>query len=156
MKKLSGFQLAYLVLRLIFGIDLFGHGFVRLAGRYSTFHASMMEEFSKSILPEALISLTGWVIPPWEMIVGALVFIGYKTREGLLGTAAVLFILIFGACMVENWRAVNVILVHSLVCCILLAFRSYNTFCLDQRVSRSLTSRDIEVAQHTNQTSAER
>lgn len=111
---------------------MFAHGFVRIAGRYTQFHDATLSEISQSILPNSLISITAWAIPPLEMIFGLQVFLGFKFKIGLLGNAAVLFILIFGACMVENWRAVNVILLHSLICCILIAFSAYSAVSIEK------------------------
>mgnify|MGYP004716673049 CR=1 FL=1 len=137
MSKLNDYSLAYLMLRLIFGIDMFGHGFVRVSGRYTKFHDATFDELSKSILPDFLISASAWAIPPLELIFGLMVLSGYRLRWGLIGNCAVLFTLIFGACMVENWRAVNVILLQALVCCILIAFRSHNSYSMDSILEKT-------------------
>lgn len=58
---------AYFVLRIATGINLLGHGLVRITGgNYIDFRQWLLETFAKSPLPLPLVELTAYVIPPWS------------------------------------------------------------------------------------------
>lgn len=125
------FKLAYFVLRAATGLDLFGHGFIRLAGNLTAFHSWITNQFAKTFLPHVLVSLTGYVIPPVELILGLLLMAGFKTRETLLAASALMGVLLFGSCVAQNWNVVAIQLFYFLVYSILIAFRAHNHWSLD-------------------------
>ena len=125
------FKLAYFVLRVATGLDLFGHGFIRLAGNLSAFQSWLTDQFAKTFLPHALVSFTGYVIPPAELILGLLLMAGFKTREALLTASALMGVLLFGSCVAQNWNVVAIQLFYFLVYSVLIAFRAQNAWSLD-------------------------
>jgi uncharacterized membrane protein YphA (DoxX/SURF4 family) len=74
-----------------------------MAGFYKVFQLGPMEHARKYFLPYAdtflpvwSLWITGTVVPFIELIGGALVLIGWRVREGLLGLGAVLVLVTFG------------------------------------------------------------
>lgn len=129
------FKLAYFVLRAATGLDLFGHGFFRLFS-YSSFHNSITSQFEKTFLPGILVSFTGYIIPPAELILGCLLLAGIRTRETLLAASLLMAVLVFGSCALQNWNIVAIQLFYFLIYSILIAFRTYNCCSFDSRASK--------------------
>ena len=129
------FKLAYFVLRAATGLALLGHGLIRVLN-FSRFHDSIANEFEATFLPRLLVSFTGYVIPPAELILGVLLLVGVKTRETLLAASLLMAVLVFGSCVLQNWNAVAIQLFYFLIYSILIAFRSYNSCSFDSRASK--------------------
>src|ERR1700730_16050020 len=90
----TDFELGYLVLRLATGIDLLGHGAIRLFWGYQAFHFALLKYFAGSRLPEAVVSLTARVVPPLELLLGLALVAGWQTRRTLLIASGLMFALI--------------------------------------------------------------
>jgi thiosulfate dehydrogenase [quinone] large subunit len=130
----TDFELGYLVLRLATGIDLVGHGAVRLFWTYQAFHSALLKSFASSPLPEAVVTLTARVVPPLELLLGLALTAGWQTRRTLLVASGLMFALILGSCLLQTWDIVAIQLFYVLVYSVLLAFRKCNAFSLDRRV----------------------
>lgn len=131
----NDFKLAYFVLRAATGLDLLGHGLIRVLN-FSRFHDSIANEFEMTFLPRILVSFTGFIIPPAELILGFLLLAGIRTRETLLAASLLMAVLVFGSCALQNWNAVAIQLFYFLIYSILIAFRTYNWCSFDTRASK--------------------
>ncbi|WP_068187169.1 DoxX family protein [Mycobacterium sp. UM_CSW] len=128
--------LAYLVVRLAIGVSLLGHGLVRLP-KLGVFHAHLMSEFHTSLLPGALVSGCGYVLPFVELLSGLLLVAGAMTRMAALAASCVMMILIFGATSIERFDLIGDQLVHTIFLAAVIAFRRDNRYSLDRLLSRS-------------------
>ncbi|WP_316737901.1 DoxX family protein [Pedobacter aquatilis] len=122
---------AYLIGRLAIGLSFFGHGLVRLP-KLEVFSNWMMEQFSKSFLPDALVLPFSYALPILEFVAGLMILIGLFTREGLLLAGAVSLALIFGTTMIENWDALPSQLIHVAFLSVLLAYLPHNSYAVDK------------------------
>jgi len=126
---------AYLLGRLAIGLSFFGHGLVRLP-KLTGFSNWMMEQFSKSHLPDFLVLPFSYVLPFLEFISGLLILIGLFTRQGLLLAGAVSLALIFGSTMIENWEALPSQLIHVAFLAGLLVYLPLNTYAVDNTLKK--------------------
>lgn len=121
----------YLVLRIAMGLNMLGHGGIRIFGNYTGFHDWIMKTFAESSMPLPLVSLTGWIIPPVEFVVGLLLILGLKTRAALWAGSGLMMMLIMGSCMIQNWEILGIQMIYVFLYAILLAFISNNTKAID-------------------------
>ena len=126
--------LGYVLVRLVIGASLFGHGLVRVP-KVGAFHAQLMREFTTSILPEILVSPIGYALPFVELAVGASLLAGAMTRAAAVAGGVVMIILVFGSTTVEHFGVIGDQLIHASLLAALLMFRRYNTYSIDYFVA---------------------
>ena len=131
---------ALLFARLVLGLIFF------MAGVYKVFHLGPLEHARKYFLPYADTFLpvwslwaTGVVIPFVELIAGALVILGLRTREALVSLGFVLAIVTFGHLLKEPLYDfhTHVIPRLALLLFIFLLPREDDRFSLDHVLKRS-------------------
>ncbi len=93
---------AVFIVRSILGVLFFVAGFYKVfqwgvAGHIGYFH----EQLGDSILPGWLLTVSGAVIPFWELAAGALLLIGLKSRIVLISLGVLLIITTFGHALME-------------------------------------------------------
>lgn len=126
---------AYLLLRLAIGASMLGHGLVRLP-KLPAFSEWMMNSFSKSILPGALILPFSYILPVAEFLTGLLLITGLMTKYAAIAGGLVMVMLVFGTSMIENWEAIPSQLIHTVFFAILLTSISSNTFAIDNLLKK--------------------
>lgn len=92
-----------------------------------------MGEFEGSMLPAFFVRAFGYALPFIELIVGALVLIGFFTRWASFIGGLTMVALILGCCLIENWGAIPSQMIHLAFFAILLQFPSSNRYSLDER-----------------------
>jgi thiosulfate dehydrogenase [quinone] large subunit len=115
-------RLAYLLLRLITGLDFFGHGFARIftGTHLSGFAHWMVGDMAKSPLPPSLVLATGYIVPCIELLIGILLLLGIATRYVLILAMLLIFVLMFGITMKQDWNVAGQQLLYGLVLAVLL------------------------------------
>jgi uncharacterized membrane protein YphA (DoxX/SURF4 family) len=130
----SGRSWALLFARLVLGLIFF------MAGVWKVFHLGPLEHARKYFLPFADTFLPVWslwfvgvIIPFIEMIAGAMVILGLRTREALVSLGLVLAIVTFGHLLKEPLYEfhTHVIPRLALLLFILLLPRSDDRFSID-------------------------
>jgi thiosulfate dehydrogenase [quinone] large subunit len=94
---------AILIARLILGFIFF------MAGQWKVFtlgpveHARRLfvEPYAQTFLPRWALWATGTVVPLVELVAGALLLVGFRTREALLALGGVLVLVTFGHLLTE-------------------------------------------------------
>ena len=133
---------ALLFARLVLGLIFF------MAGAWKVFHLGPLEHARKYFLPFADTFLPVWslwfvgvTIPFIELIAGALVIMGLRTREALISLGFVLAIVTFGHLLKEPLYEfhTHVIPRLALLLFILLLPRSDDRFSIDYLLERRLT-----------------
>ena len=122
---------SFLLLRLAIGASMLGHGLVRLP-KLHTFSGWMVGTFAKSMLPQVLVIPFSYILPIAEFIIGLLLVTGLFTKQALIGGSLVMIMLVFGACMIEDWGIMPSQLIHVAVFTLLLQFISSNTGAIDK------------------------
>jgi thiosulfate dehydrogenase [quinone] large subunit len=116
---------AYLLLRLFTGLDFFGHGFARIftGTHLSGFAEGMVKSMSISPLPPSLCLATGYAVPIIEVFVGILLLLGLFTRFTLTLAFLLMFVLMFGVTMKQDWTAASQQMLYGFILAILLFAR---------------------------------
>jgi thiosulfate dehydrogenase [quinone] large subunit len=116
---------AYLLLRLITGLDFFMHGFARIftGTHLSGFANGMVKSMASTPLPSSLTLATGYLIPCVELLIGVLLLLGLFTRAALTLALLLMFVLMFGIGLKQEWMVAGDQLVYALVLAILLFAR---------------------------------
>ncbi|SFW76502.1 DoxX family membrane protein [Chitinophaga sancti] len=124
-------DLSYLMLRLVAGVSLFGHGLVRLP-KLAGFSQWMTGTFAKSMLPQRLVMPFSYTLPIAEFIIGILLMLGLFSGKAVLAGIILMLLLMFGTCLIENWEALPSQMLHALVLILLLQFIASNNISLDR------------------------
>jgi thiosulfate dehydrogenase [quinone] large subunit len=113
---------AYLLLRLVAGMDFFGHGFARIftGTHLGGFAHWMVGDMARAPLPAALVLATGYVVPCIELLVGVLLLLGVATRCALTLALLLMLVLMFGVTMKQEWNIAGQQLLYGLVLAVLL------------------------------------
>jgi thiosulfate dehydrogenase [quinone] large subunit len=128
--KHKDIAIAYLLLRILIGVNYFNHGFTRI-GNIPGFVEATVKQLENSYFPEFLVRINSYLVPPVELIVGILITIGLATRSALIVTFALMIILKLGVTSVQNWGAATSMLSYGIVLFILLAGHGFNIYSLD-------------------------
>lgn len=127
--------LPYLLLRLLLGMSFFGHGLVRLP-KLARFSGWMVESFSKSMLPEALVTPFSYILPVAEFITGVLLLAGLFTKTALVAAGVIMLALIFGSSMIEEWSSIPSQLIHGALAVYLLNHIEANRLSADFKLKQ--------------------
>lgn len=124
-------QLAYLVLRLALGVNMFIHGAGRLGGNYEKFVAATVGQFTNSPIPALGVSIFAHTIPFLETAIGALLILGFATRFVSVIGGLVMVNLIFGMGILQKWDIVGAQMMYVLFYFLLLFLIEWNRYSVD-------------------------
>lgn len=116
---------AYVLLRLLTGINFFGHGFARIftGTHLAGFAQGMVKSMAATPLPARLVLATGYAVPWVELAVGVLLLLGLGVRYALLLAFLLMFALMFGITLKQDWNVAGQQLGYGLVLAVLLFAR---------------------------------
>jgi thiosulfate dehydrogenase [quinone] large subunit len=129
-------QLAYLVLRLALGVNMFIHGAGRLGGNYAEFVAETMKQFANSPIPAFGVSIWGHMIPYLETAIGLLLTLGFATRLVSVAGSLLMVSLIFGMGTLQKWDIVGTQMIYVLFYFLLLFVIEWNRYSVDGWLGR--------------------
>jgi uncharacterized membrane protein YphA (DoxX/SURF4 family) len=94
---------AILIARLILALIFFMAGVWKVFGLGPLEHARRLfvEPYARTFLPTWSLWATGAVVPFVELVAGALLLVGYRTRDALLALGGVLVLVTFGHLLAE-------------------------------------------------------
>ena len=113
---------AYVLLRLLTGLDYFGHGFARIftGTHLAGFAEGMVKNMASTPLPPALTLATGYLVPPVELLIGVLLLAGVATRAALTLALLLMCVLMAGITLKQDWNIASQQLLYGLVLALLL------------------------------------
>jgi thiosulfate dehydrogenase [quinone] large subunit len=116
---------AYLLLRLLTGLNFFMHGFARIfTGTHLVgFAQGMVRSMAATPLPSALTLATGYAVPWVELLIGLLLLVGVATRAALTLASLLMMVLMFGVTLKQDWATAGSQLLYGLVLAVLLFAR---------------------------------
>lgn len=134
-------SLAYAILRLSFGANIFLHGVSRLLGGRAAFLAYLNHYFEHTpLIPHGMLPVFG-IVQPWvETILGALLVLGLATRFALIAGALVMTVLVIGTNLSQDWTVAGLQLIYCFLYYYLLAHLDQNSFALDRLGRRGGTN----------------
>lgn len=130
-RKPQDIAIAYLLLRMTIGLNIFMHGLSRLLMGLTVFADSLVPMFAKTFLPGWSIYAFGLVLPWLETVLGLLLLLGFRTRIGLVGSSALIFVLTFGTSIRQDWNTAGSQLIYAAIFACLLAYREGDVYSLD-------------------------
>lgn len=128
----SDLSLAHALLRVGLGINLFMHGFSRIPN-LAAFVEHTQTVFAKTWLPGPMVTLTAYSIPFIELLLGAVLILGFLLRPALVTGFLFMFMLTFGICVAQNWSVASEQLIYMIILGLLLASARYHRFGLTNR-----------------------
>ena len=83
-------RIAYALLRIVFGVNIFFHGLSRLLGDHAAFLAYLSQQMAKAPLPKSLLPPVTAALPWGEGTIGLLLLLGLFTRFALVAGSLVM------------------------------------------------------------------
>ncbi|MDJ0634567.1 MAG: DoxX family protein [Xenococcaceae cyanobacterium MO_188.B29] len=121
---------AYTLLRIVVGINYFNHGATRIFN-IPGFMDAMVNTMQDSWIPEFLVRINAALVPPVELIVGALITIGLFTRSALIACFILMIVLMYGVTITQKWDVASSQLIYNIVLFILLAGVGFDRISVD-------------------------
>ena len=117
--------MAFVLLRVLTGLDFFGHGFARifLGTHLGGFAHGLVEGMAKTPLPGPMVLALGYAVPCVELVIGVLLLTGGATRFALVLAMLLMLVLMFGITMKQDWNVAGLQLFYGLVLAVLLCGR---------------------------------
>ena len=134
--RINDKSLAYVLLRIAFGVNFAGHGLIRIYNGVGTFASTTAEHMAKSPLPHGLTITFGYAIPFLEAVLGLTLILGVFTRISLICGAVFMMALTIGVTANQQWDIAGQQLLYSVVFFLLLFFLDENTLSLDNALRR--------------------
>ena len=129
--------MAYLLLRVILGVNIFMHGASRILSGVSAFADGMVNMFHQTALPSGFVHLFGVSLPWIEAVLGFLLVAGFKTRLVLIVGFLLILALTFGVTLRQDWQSAGLQLIYAVIYAVLLAFREYNLVSVDRLLRKN-------------------
>ncbi|HWZ58791.1 MAG TPA: DoxX family protein [Gemmatimonadaceae bacterium] len=130
-------RLAYALLRVALGVNILLHGAIRIAAGLGGFVDATARQFAATPLPDPAVRALAFVIPPAELAIGGLLFIGWHTRWALVAGAVLMIILVAGTAVREDWPTLATQMLYLLLYYLLLRHRDDDWFGVDARSHRN-------------------
>jgi thiosulfate dehydrogenase [quinone] large subunit len=134
--RINDKSLAYVLLRIAFGVNFAGHGLIRIYNGVGTFASTTAEHMAKSPLPHGLTISFSYAIPFLEAVLGLTLILGVFTRISLICGAVFMMALTIGVTSNQQWDIAGQQLLYSVVFFLLLFFLDENTLSLDNALRR--------------------
>lgn len=131
MLKLTNPELAFVLGRLLLGVNFLTHFLVRLP-KLADFKAGLLKQFATTPLPAPLVALFATALPFAEGAIGALLLLGLFTRPALVAAMLVMVSLVFGSSLLEQWDTVSTQMLYGLFIFALVLHCQHNRLCLDR------------------------
>jgi thiosulfate dehydrogenase [quinone] large subunit len=132
-RRLDDSSLAYALLRVTLGLNIFMHGTSRLLAGIGNFVSELIKMFQDTVLPTVVVVPFGYALPWLEAALGLLIIIGFRTREALVAGALLMLGLTFGTALRQDWDVAAIQLLYSVVYAALIAALRFNSLSVDQK-----------------------
>lgn len=131
-RKTPDAVIAYTILRLSFGANIFLHGLSRLLNGRPAFLAYLNHYFEHAhMIPAGMLPAFGAVLPWVETILGLLLVLGLFTRYTLIIGGLVMLGLVIGTNLAQDWLVSGLQLIYCFLYYYLLIHLEQNTVSAD-------------------------
>lgn len=135
----SNVEIGYFLFRLTIGVNMFFHGLMRPLTGLSAWEQSIAAPFVDTYLPMPLVHVVLYVLPFFEIILGALLVLGLFTRLAIIAGAVMMLGLLYGNTAKQDWGTVGNNMHYTLYFTGMLALHRFNWLALDNRRSEPLS-----------------
>ena len=140
--NLTEHAMAFLLLRLFLAIRFIHAFYGKTLNEDGSFDLANLSHFTEktidgfsAVLPKFALVPYAVALPWVELLLGAMLLVGFKTRWTLFLTGLTYISLAFGMMLVKNYETVGQIMMHVLVVAFALRWISHNAWCLDKAES---------------------
>lgn len=130
--RAADLSLAHAIARVAMGVNIAMHGLVRLPD-LDGFASGLVTQFSETLLPASLVYLSGYGIVFAEVVIGLLLLVGLRLRGTLVAGMALMILLLFGTCLIQNWGTASSQMIYIAYYAVLLATLGYDRYSVDAR-----------------------
>lgn len=133
----SDSSIAYAILRVSLGANIFLHGLDRFMIGHAAFLAYLNHYFEHAhLIPASSLPAFANVLPYFETAFGLLVMLGLATRVALIGGALVMLCLVVGTNLAQDWIVSGLQLIYCFLYYYLLVHRDQNILSFDKLLQR--------------------
>lgn len=132
-------RIAYALLRIVFGVNIFLHGISRLAGDHAAFLAYLSQQMAKAPISKFLLPPFAAALPWTEATIGLLLLFGLFTRFALVAGSLVMIVLMAGITLAQNWDVAGIQLIYCAIYFVLLTHRGRNYYSLDTLIAKGFS-----------------
>jgi thiosulfate dehydrogenase [quinone] large subunit len=129
-------RIAYALLRIVFGVNIFFHGLSRLLSGHAAFLAYLSQQMAKAPLPKSILPPFAAALPWAETTIGLLLLLGLFTRFALVAGSLVMIVLMAGITLAQNWDVAGIQLIYCAIYFVLLTHRGRNFYSLDTLITK--------------------
>ena len=129
-------RIAYALLRIVFGVNIFFHGLSRLLGDHAAFLAYLSQQMAKAPISKSLLPPFAAALPWAEATIGLLLLLGLFTRFALVAGSLVMIVLMAGITLAQNWDVAGIQLIYCAIYFVLLTHCGRNFFSLDTLIAK--------------------
>lgn len=130
--RASNAAIAYAILRLSFGANIMLHGLSRLLNGRAAFLAYLNHYFEHAhLIPASSLPAFGAVLPWCEFSLGLLLMLGLFSRFTMIAGALVMFALVIGTNLAQDWVVSGLQLIYCFLYYYLLVHLDENTLSVD-------------------------
>jgi thiosulfate dehydrogenase [quinone] large subunit len=129
-------RIAYALLRIVFGVNIFFHGLSRLLGDHAAFLAYLSQQMAKAPLPKSILPPFAAALPWTEAAIGLLLLLGLFTPFALVAGSLEMIVLMAGITLAQNWDVAGIQLIYCAIYFVLLTHRGRNFYSLDTLIAR--------------------
>ena len=121
-------RVAYVLFRLLLGLNLLGHGVIRMLHNPMVFAQGMVKSMADTPLPAFFVGGFGYCVPYVEFFLGLMLVFGFLTRRALTGAALLMSALMVGVTLKQDWPTAGSQLIYGIVIFMLMFLRAdYDT-----------------------------
>jgi thiosulfate dehydrogenase [quinone] large subunit len=124
------------LLRVFLGILFFFAGLGKIKAGIPAFQEKILEGFGTTFLPEPLLSMFAYILPPVELLTGILLLLGLATRPALILTALTLTVLFFGLVISQQHDKAPGVALYFLITLFALRNAAFNKLSVDHFLKR--------------------
>jgi thiosulfate dehydrogenase (quinone) large subunit len=129
-------KIAYALLRVVFGVNIFLHGLSRLVGDHAAFLVYLSQQMARAPVPKFFLPAFAAGLPWAEAAVGLLLIVGLFTRFALVAGSVLMIVLMAGVTLAQNWDTAGIQLIYCIIYFLLLTYRERNLYSLDTLIPR--------------------
>ncbi len=123
--------IAYTILRVSLGLNIFLHGWVRWKNGRAIFASALTREFEGTLLGSRLVKQFGLLLPVVETLLGLLLVSGLFTLPVVIAGSLLMLLLVTGKSIKSDWQTVSLQMIYILLYAVLAAGLAYNKLSLD-------------------------
>lgn len=127
----QSFIIAYTILRVSLGLNIFLHGWVRWKAGRAAFADALVKDFHQTVISTRVVKIFGSLLPFAETLIGICLVAGWYTQSTVIIGSVLMLLLITGKSIRSDWQTVSLQMIYVFLYVLLEAGVTYNTLSAD-------------------------